>query len=163
MTEAIYPGTFDPLTNGHLDLIERGSRLFDRLHVAVVRNMDKRPLFSAEERVAMLEQEIQGRWKNVLVTAFEGLVVDFAKKHDIHCLLRGLRTVSDFEYELQMALTNRDLSEDLETVFVMPTLRFTYLSARLIRETVALGADMSHLIPTTVQERLRERLSALGK
>ena len=163
MTEAIYPGTFDPLTNGHLDLIERGSRLFTRLHVAVARNIDKRPLFSAEERVAMLEQEIPDGLKNVQVTTFDGLVVDFARQHGIRCLLRGLRTVSDFEYELQMALTNRDLSEDLETVFVMPTLRYTYLSARLIRETVALGADMSHLIPASIQERLRERLKALGQ
>ncbi|MFH0944230.1 MAG: pantetheine-phosphate adenylyltransferase [Planctomycetota bacterium] len=161
MTDAIYPGSFDPLTNGHLDLIERGSRLFSRLYVAVARNLGKQPLFSADERVAMLQEEIGDRFPNVEVTTLDGLVVDFARAHGIDCLLRGLRTVSDFEYELQMALTNRDLSKDLETVFVMPTLRYTYLSAKLIRETVALGADMSHLIPATVQEKLRERLAAL--
>lgn len=161
MTDALYPGSFDPLTNGHLDLIERGSRLFSRLFVAVARNLGKQPLFTADERVAMLQEEIGDRLPNVEVTTLDGLVVDFARAHGIGCLLRGLRTVSDFEYELQMALTNRDLSKDLETVFVMPTLRYTYLSARLIRETVALGADMSHLIPTTVQEKLRERLRVL--
>lgn len=158
MTEAIYPGTFDPLTNGHLDLIERGSRLFSRLHVAVALNVDKRPLFTAEERVEMLREQIADRLDNVEVVSFEGLIVEFARQRGIPCLLRGLRTISDFEYEMQMALTNRDLADEVETVFVMPSLRYSYLSARLIRETVQLGADMSHLIPASIQDRLRQRL-----
>ncbi|MBI4879408.1 MAG: pantetheine-phosphate adenylyltransferase [Planctomycetes bacterium] len=159
MTEAIYPGSFDPVTNGHLDLIERGSRLFSRLIVAVARNVDKAPLFSSEERVAMLREQVAGRFANVEVTSFAGLIVEYARQSGVHCLLRGLRTIADFEYEFQMALTNRRLAPDIETVFVMPSLRYSYVSARLIRETVLLGADMSHLIPASVQTKLRARLS----
>ncbi len=158
MTDAIYPGSFDPVTNGHLDLIDRGSRLFSRLIVAVARNVDKAPLFSAEERVAMLQEQVAGRFANVEVTSFAGLIVEYARQRGVHCLLRGLRTIADFEYEFQMALTNRRLAPDIETVFVMPSLRYSYVSARLIRETVLLGADMSHLIPASVQAKLRARL-----
>jgi pantetheine-phosphate adenylyltransferase len=162
MVAAIYPGTFDPVTFGHIDLVERGSRMFDRLVVAVAQNVDKRPLFDVAERVGMLKELVGGRCPNVEVDAFEGLVADQARKRGIRCILRGLRTVSDFEYEFQMALTNRDLAPDIETVFVMPSLKFSYVSSRLIRETVALGADMSHLIPKLVMDKLRARL-AQGK
>ena len=157
MGAAIYPGTFDPVTFGHLDLIERGSRLFSRLVVAVARNFDKRPVFSAEERVQML-RELTARIPNVEVDSFDGLIVEYARKRQVPCLLRGLRTISDFEYEFQMALTNRDLAPDVETTFVMPSLKYSYVSSRLIRETVALGADVTHLIPELVQRRLREKL-----
>lgn len=157
MGAAIYPGTFDPVTFGHLDLIERGSRLFSRLVVAVARNFDKRPVFSAEERVQML-RELTARIPNVEVDSFDGLIVEYARKRQVPCLLRGLRTISDFEYEFQMALTNRDLASDVETTFVMPSLKYSYVSSRLIRETVALGADVTHLIPELVQRRLREKL-----
>jgi pantetheine-phosphate adenylyltransferase len=157
MGAAIYPGTFDPVTNGHLDLIERGSRLFSHLVVAVARNLDKTPVFTTEERVQLL-RELTARIPNVEVDSFEGLIVEYARKRKIPCLLRGLRTVSDFEYEFQMALTNRDLAPDVETTFVMPSLKYSYVSSRLIRETVALGADLTHLIPELVQRRLREKL-----
>lgn len=162
MGAAIYPGTFDPVTNGHLDVIERGSRLFSRLVVAVAWNADKKPIFTAEERVAHLREMCRGL-KNVEILTFKGLIVEFARQQKIGCLLRGVRTVSDFEYELQMALTNRDLAADVETVFVMPSLRYSYVSSRLIRESVQLGADLSHLIPAAVQEQLRERLMKTAK
>lgn len=158
MTAAIYPGTFDPVTNGHLDVIERGVRLFSRLVVAVARNIDKRPLFTAAERVEMIQAQVAGQMPNVEVVAFDGLIVEYARRRGIPVLLRGLRTISDFEAEYQMALTNRDLAPEVETVFVMPNLRHSYVSSRLIRETVLLGADVSHLIPAGVQQRLRERL-----
>ncbi|MBL8766049.1 MAG: pantetheine-phosphate adenylyltransferase [Planctomycetes bacterium] len=158
MGAAIYPGTFDPVTYGHLDLIERGSRLFSQLIVAVARNFDKRPVFTAEERVQML-RELTARIPNVEVDSFDGLIVEFARKRQVPCLLRGLRTISDFEYEFQMALTNRDLAPDVETTFVMPSLKYSYVSSRLIRETVALGADVTHLIPELIQRRLREKLN----
>ncbi len=162
MGAAIYPGTFDPVTNGHLDVIERGARLFTRLVVAVAWNADKKPIFTAEERVQHLKDAC-GRLKNVEITTFKGLIVEFARQQQIACLLRGVRTVTDFEYELQMALTNRDLAPDVETVFVMPSLRYSYVSSRLIRESVELGADVSHLIPAAVQQQLRERLQKPSK
>jgi pantetheine-phosphate adenylyltransferase len=161
MGSAIYPGTFDPVTNGHLDVIERGARLFSRLVVAVAWNAEKKPLFTVEERVATLKELCRSQ-NNVEVAAFSGLVVEFARRLGVPCLLRGVRTATDFEYELQMAHTNRDLAPEVETVFVMPSLRYSYVSSRLIRESVALGADVSHLIPAQVQERLRERLRDRG-
>ena len=160
MDAAIYPGTFDPVTNGHLDLIERGSRLFGRLIVAVASNIDKTPVFTADERVELIRRALGDRCPGVEVCQFDGLIVEFARQHEVGCLLRGLRTISDFEYEFQLALTNRDLAPDVETVFVMPSLQHSYVSSRLIREAVKLGADVSHLIPAFVQDLLRERLCA---
>lgn len=163
---AIFPGTFDPVTNGHLDLIERGARLFDRLIVAVAINDAKTPLFSAEERVAITRSSIAERspkTENVAVESFAGLIVDFARARGAHVLLRGVRNVTDFEYEWQMAHTNHDLAPDIETVLLLPSLGSSYVSSRLIRESVRWGGDVSHLIPAAVQARLRERLAELHR
>jgi pantetheine-phosphate adenylyltransferase len=159
MTVAIYPGSFDPLTLGHLDVIERGARLFSRLVVAVATNDSKAPLFTADERVAMLRRALdERRIPKVEVTAFDGLIVDFARARGADVLLRGVRTVTDFEYEWQMALMNRDLAPAIETVFLMPSLAYSYVSSRLIKESVRLGADVTHHVPDFVHEALRTRL-----
>ena len=154
---AIYPGSFDPLTNGHLDLIERGSKIFDQLIVAIVRNPEKDPLFSLSERREMLEAMTE-RWKNVCVDTFEGLMVDYAVKAKAKAVLRGIRAISDYEYELQMALMNRKLAPDLETVFMMPAEAYSYLSSRLVREIAQLGGNVSGLVPELVEQRLREKM-----
>ena len=159
MRAAIYAGSFDPVTNGHLDLIERGSRLFDRLTVAVASNIDKSPVFSPQERVEMIETALAGSVGEVDVCSFDGLIVEFARQRGATCLLRGIRSVSDLESEHALAMTNRDLADEIETVFLMPSLAYSYVSSRLIREAVKLGADVSHLIPAFVQDRLRARLS----
>ncbi len=155
---AIYPGSFDPVTNGHLDLIERGVKMFDRLIVAVLRNADKAPLFSIEERLAML-REVTAQWPSVEVDVFEGLLVDYARRREAGVLLRGIRAISDYEYELQMALMNRKLEPRLETVFMMPALSFSYLSARLVREIAQLGGPLKGLVPPQVEARLRAKVS----
>lgn len=163
---AIYPGTFDPVTNGHLDLIERGARLFDRLIVAVAVNDSKSPLFTTQERVALTRDAITERIGNtarVAVEPFAGLIVDFARSKQANVLLRGVRNVSDFEYEWQMAFTNRDMAPELETVLLLPSLAVSYVSSRLIRESVRWGGDVSHLIPRAVHTRLRERLAELHR
>jgi pantetheine-phosphate adenylyltransferase len=154
---AIYPGSFDPLTNGHLDLIERGSKIFDELIVAIVRNPDKSPLFSLAERRQMIEAMTE-RWDNVRVDTFEGLMVEYAKRVDANAVLRGIRAISDYEYELQMALMNRKLAPDLETVFMMPAETYSYLSSRLVREIAQLGGPVTSLVPELVEQRLREKM-----
>ena len=154
---AIYPGSFDPLTNGHLDLIERGSKIFDRLIVAILRNTEKTPLFSLDERRDMMEAMTEP-WKNVSVDTFEGLMVDYAVKVRATAVLRGIRAISDYEYELQMALMNRKLAPNLETVFMMPAEAYSYLSSRLVREIAQLGGAVKGLVPDLVQQRLREKL-----
>jgi len=156
---AIYPGSFDPVTNGHLDLIERGEKMFDTLIVAVLRNAEKQPLFSATERVEML-REVTKQWPSVEVQVFEGLLVDFARKRGAAVILRGIRAVSDYEYELQMALMNRKLEPRLETVFMLPGEPYSYLSAKLVREIAQHGAPLTGLVPPVVEERLRARMSA---
>src|SRR5512142_677403 len=144
---AIYPGSFDPPTNGHLDLIERGSKIFERLIVAIVRNPDKEnPLFDVEERRAMLV-ELTKPWKNVSIDSFEGLLVEYARIRKAGALLRGIRAISDYEYELQMALMNRKLEPDLETVFMMPAEKYSYLSSRLIKDIFRLGGSVRGLVP----------------
>jgi pantetheine-phosphate adenylyltransferase len=153
---AIYPGSFDPLTNGHVDIIQRGSRLFGKIIVAVLVNMDKAPLFSAAERVA-IAREVFRPWPNVEVDTFEGLLVDYARKRQASVIVRGLRAVSDFEYEMQMALMNRHLNENVETVFMMPAEPYTYVSSRLVKEVVALGGSVGGLVPEIVEQRLREK------
>jgi pantetheine-phosphate adenylyltransferase len=154
---AIYPGSFDPPTNGHLDLIERGSHIFDELVVAILRNAEKTPLFSVGERRKMLEELTAGS-KNVRVDTFDGLTVDYAANVNAGAVLRGIRALSDYEYELQMALMNRKLRPDLETVFMMPAEQYSYLSSRLVREVARLGGDIRGLVPAIVEQRLREKL-----
>ena len=153
---AVYPGSFDPLTNGHIDIIQRGSRLFDRIIVGVLINLEKSPLFTLKERVAIAREVFRG-WDNVEVDTFDGLLVDYAGRKHARVIVRGLRAVSDFEYELQMALMNRRLSPDVETVFMMPAEPYTYVSSRLVKEVVALGGSVHGLVPEIVEDRLREK------
>lgn len=155
--KAIYPGTFDPITNGHLDLIERGSKLFDEMTLAILRNLEKNPLFSVNERVEMA-QEATRHCPNVSVDTFEGLLVDYAVRRQARVILRGIRAVSDYEYELQMALMNRKLDSNIETVFMMPSVAYTYLSSRLVREVYQLGGDVKGLVPPVVEEQLRAKV-----
>jgi pantetheine-phosphate adenylyltransferase len=155
---AIYPGSFDPVTNGHLDLIERGEKMFDRLIVAVLKNVDKQPLFSIAERVEML-REVTRKWEAVEVDVFEGLLVDYARARGAGVILRGIRAISDYEYELQMALMNRKLEPRLETVFMLPGETYSYLSAKLVREIAQLGGPLTGLVPTVVEQRLRAKVS----
>jgi len=154
---AIYPGSFDPVTNGHLDVIARGSRMFDRLIVAVLQNMDKAPLFSASERAEML-REVTQEWSNVEVDLFGGLLVDYVRRRNAQVIVRGLRAISDYEYEFQMALMNRRLEPAVETIFMMPAERYTYLSSRLVREVAQLGGPIDGLVPPLVVERLRAKV-----
>jgi pantetheine-phosphate adenylyltransferase len=159
---AIYPGSFDPPTNGHLDLIERGSLIFDELVVAILRNAEKTPLFSVGERRRMLE-ELTSDFKNVRVDTFDGLTVDYAVRVKASAVLRGIRALSDYEYELQMALMNRKLRPDLETVFMMPAEQYSYLSSRLVREVARLGGSINGLVPEIVEQRLKEKLDPAFK
>ncbi len=151
---AIYPGSFDPPTNGHLDLIERGSKIFDELIVAILRNPEKNPLFSLEERREMLDS-LTSHFRNVRVDTFGGLTVDYAAKVKADAVLRGIRAISDYEYELQMALMNRKLQPELETVFMMPAGKYSYLSSRLVREIAHLGGSIKGLVPDMVERRLK--------
>lgn len=157
MVFAIYPGSFDPVTRGHLDLVERALPLFDKLTVAVAVNSSKNATFTPDERVAML-REVLPADPRLSVTTFRGLVVDFCRAQGIGAILRGVRTVSDFEYEYQMALTNRHLAPGIETVFVMPSVQFSYVSSSLIREIVRNGGDVQSFLPPPVERRLRDRL-----
>lgn len=153
---AVYPGTFDPLTNGHVDIILRGAKFFDRIIVAMLINPEKSPLFSLEERVDSA-REVFREYPNVEVDTFDGLLVDYARRKGAGVIVRGLRAVSDFEYELQMALMNRRLNPDVETVFMMPGEAYTYLSSRLVKEVFALGGSISGLVPEVVELRLRRK------
>jgi pantetheine-phosphate adenylyltransferase len=153
---AIYPGSFDPLTNGHVDIIQRGSRFFDRIVIAVLINLEKAPLFTVPERVA-IAREVFRDWSNVEVDTFDGLLVEYARSRQASVIVRGLRAVSDFEYEMQMALMNRRLAPDVETVFMMPAEPYTYVSSRLVKEVVALGGSVNGLVPEIVERRLREK------
>lgn len=157
MVSALYPGSFDPVTRGHLDLVERALPLFDHLTVAVAVNSSKTPTFSADERVDLL-REVLPKDPRLSVTAFRGLVVDYCRAQGIGAVLRGVRTVSDFEYEYQMALTNRHLAPGIETVFVMPSVQYSYVSSSLIREIVRNGGDVSSFLPPPVERMLRARL-----
>ena len=152
----IYPGSFDPPTNGHLDLITRASKLFDRLIVAVLGQDGKQPLFSVEERLGML-QEATSCLENVAVESFDGLLVDYARRNQARLILRGIRAVSDYEYELQMALMNRKLLPELETIFMLPAEAYSYLSSRLVKEVWGLGGDIHDLVPEVVEARLRAK------
>lgn len=155
---AIYPGSFDPVTNGHLDLIERGEKMFDRVIVAVLKNVEKEPLFSVPERIEMLRESTK-HWPSVEVDIFQGLLVDYARKKGAGVILRGIRAISDYEYELQMALMNRKLEPRLETVFMLPGESYSYLSSKLVREIARLGGALTGLVPPAVEARLLEKLS----
>jgi pantetheine-phosphate adenylyltransferase len=156
---AVYPGSFDPLTNGHVDIISRGARLFDRIVVAILVNAEKAPLFSMAERLE-IAREVFRDLPNVEVDTFDGLLVDYVARRGAHVIVRGLRAVSDFEFEFQMALMNRRLNAAIETVFMMPAEQYSYISSRLIKEVFALGGRVHGLVPDTVETRLREKLAA---
>jgi len=155
---AIYPGTFDPPTNGHVDLIQRGAKLFDHLTVAILNNREKNPLFTVEERVEMLK-EVTGTLTNVSIATFEGLMVEFARKQGASAVLRGIRAISDYEYEFQMALMNRRLAPEIETVFLQPAGRYSFVSSRMLKEVFSFGGDVTGLVPPNVLKRLRGRIS----
>ncbi|MFC1703572.1 pantetheine-phosphate adenylyltransferase [Candidatus Omnitrophota bacterium] len=154
---AIYPGSFDPITYGHIDLVKRALGIVSEVVVAVAHNAHKKPIFSIEERVKMLKEATKG-FDNVIIEDFDGLVVDFARKNHIHVIIRGVRMISDFEYEFQMALTNRRLASDIETIFLMPSEQYSFLSSRLIKEAASLGADLSSFVPSYVEKELKKRL-----
>ena len=155
---AIYPGSFDPITSGHLDVIERGARIFGRLVVAILQNEAKAPLFTVEDRVEML-REVVKPFPNVEVDCFAGLLADYAEGQGASVILRGIRFISDYEYELQMALMNRRLRPTLETVFLLAGEQFSFISSRLVKEVISLGGNISGLVPKSVEDRLRQRLT----
>jgi pantetheine-phosphate adenylyltransferase len=155
---AIYPGTFDPPTNGHVDLIQRGSKLFDHLVVSVLNNPGKDPLFTVSERVEML-REATRTLGNVSVATFNGLMVDFAHQQGATAVLRGIRAISDYEYEFQMALMNRRLAPDIESVFLQPAGRYSFVSSRMVKEVFSFGGDITGLVPPNVLKRLRNRMT----
>ncbi|MCP4481364.1 MAG: pantetheine-phosphate adenylyltransferase [bacterium] len=157
--KAIYPGSFDPITYGHLDLIERASRIFPEVIVSVVNNPNKSTLFSLNERVELLDKILCSRFDNVKVASFDGLLVDFVKDHNSNMIIRGLRAVSDFEYELQLALTNRKISSGVETIFLMPKEEYTYLSSSLVREVAKYGGDVSQFVHPVVVSKLKEKFA----
>jgi pantetheine-phosphate adenylyltransferase len=160
--KAVYPGSFDPITNGHADIIFRGLKVFDRIVVAVLTNPKKSPLFTIEERVRMI-REIFRNDDRVEVTAFQGLLIDFAKKHSANVVIRGLRAVSDFEYEFQMALMNRKLNPEIETFFMVPSLSYTFLSSNLVKEVSMLGGCLKGLVPEGVEKRLVQKRESGGE
>jgi pantetheine-phosphate adenylyltransferase len=154
---AIYPGSFDPITNGHVDIIERGLKVFEKIVIAVLENPKKEPLFTTKERVAMIE-EIFAEAPRVEVKAFHGLLVEFAKEHGTRVVIRGLRVISDFEYEFQMALMNRKLNPEIETFFMMPSLSYSFLSSQMVKEVFFLGGCVRNLVPESIEKKLRARL-----
>ncbi|MDG2213005.1 MAG: pantetheine-phosphate adenylyltransferase [Verrucomicrobiota bacterium] len=159
MRTVVYPGSFDPLTNGHLDVVERASKLFDQVIVAVAKNDNKRPMFTQAERKRQITAAVKGL-PNVEVTAFNGLLVDFAEKKKAQAIIRGLRAVSDFEFEFQLALMNRKLKEQIETIFMMPRESYTFLSSRLVKEIAGLGGDVGAFVPVNVERALKRKLKS---
>jgi pantetheine-phosphate adenylyltransferase len=156
--KALYPGTFDPPTNGHVDLIQRGSKLFEHLTVGILKNPVKNPLFTVEERVEMLK-EATSALGNVSIATFDGLMVEFARHQGATAVLRGIRAISDYEHEFQMALMNRRLAPEIETVFLQPAGRYSFVSSRMVKEVFSFGGDVSGLLPPNVLKRLRARIS----
>ncbi len=156
MKIAIYPGTFDPVTYGHLDILERALKLFDKVFVTVARNSAKNPLFTEDERIHLLHQ-VTRQYKNVEIDSFQGLLVDYVRRHKAVAIVRGLRAMTDFEFELQMALMNRKLNDHVETIFLMPNEKYTYLSSNIVREIARLGGDVSQFVPKTVLSALKRK------
>lgn len=156
MRIAVYPGSFDPITNGHLDIIERASKIYDKLVVGVLSNGNKKPLFSAEERVEMI-RKVTNHIKNVEVDTFAGLLVDFAKSKDAEVIVKGLRTVADFEYEFQMALLNKTLNPECETVFMMTNTKYSYISSSMVKELAHFHGDLTGLVPCEILETIKEK------
>jgi pantetheine-phosphate adenylyltransferase len=156
MKIAIYPGSFDPITNGHIDILERAMKLFDKVIIAIAKNTSKNPLFTEEERLALL-RKVTKQYKNVEVDSFNGLLVDYVAARKATAVVRGLRAMTDFEYELQMALMNRKLDEAMETVFLMPNEKYTYLSSNVVREIARLGGDVSKFVPAIVRQALQQK------
>ncbi len=154
---AVYPGSFDPITYGHIDIIKRAASIFDEVIVAVAHNLEKNPLFSIEERVVFLKKATAGI-KNVKVDDFDGLVVKYVKRKNLNVIIRGLRMISDFEYEFQMALTNRKFDKSVETIFMMPSEEYSYVSSKLIKEAAALGANLKEFVPSYVERELRKKI-----
>ncbi len=159
--KAIYPGTFDPVTNGHIDLIKRAVKLFGDVTVAVAHNPQKKPLFSVEERLKLLKESVKDI-DGVTVVSFKGLVVDFARRSNASIVIRGLRMLSDFEYEFQMALTNRKLEDSVETIFLMPSESYSYVSSKLLKEAAALGADLGYFLPSCVEKALKKKIKRMA-
>jgi pantetheine-phosphate adenylyltransferase len=159
---AVFPGSFDPITNGHLDIVDRGLRVFDRVRMAILMNPEKQPLFSVEERVAIIRETYRGD-PRVEVDTFSGLLVDYAERVGASVIIRGIRAISDFEYEFQMALMNRRLNPQIETVFMMPAESYSYVSSRLVKEVFQLGGRVSDLVPAVVEKRLSERYGTPAK
>ncbi|MFH1782914.1 MAG: pantetheine-phosphate adenylyltransferase [Candidatus Omnitrophota bacterium] len=155
---AVYPGSFDPVTYGHIDIIQRALKIFDKVIVAVAHNTEKAPLFSVAERVDMLKRSLRGM-KRITVDEFDGLMVDYIKRKKGCVAIRGLRMISDFEYEFQMALTNRKLRNHVETIFMMPSEQYSYLSSKLIKEVAGLGADLKEFVPSFVEKKIKEKLA----
>lgn len=158
---AVYPGTFDPVTNGHLDLADRGRRHFDRLVIAILRNAGKEPLFTVDQRIRLLRQAVAD-WDNVEVDSFDGLLVDYARKVGATMILRGIRAVTDLEYEMQMAMMNRRMDPKLETVFVVPSETYSYVSSRIVREVASLGGSTEGLVPQNVEQALSRHFKRSG-
>ncbi|MCI0705963.1 MAG: pantetheine-phosphate adenylyltransferase [Ignavibacteriae bacterium] len=156
MKIAIYPGSFDPITNGHLDILERAITLFDKVVITIARNSSKNPLFTEEERLQLIREAVK-KHKQVEVDSFEGLLVDYARKKNATAVVRGLRAISDFEYEMQMALMNRKLNPDVQTVFLMPNERYTYLNSSIVREISRLGGDVNDFVPKVVKQALDKK------
>ncbi len=157
MRRAIYPGSFDPITNGHLDIIDRGRRLFDEIIIAVLVNAEKKPLFNFDERIEIIK-EVVSNWPEVRVDTFNGLLVNYAQSQQAGCIVRGIRAISDYEYELQMALMNRRLAPEIETVFMMAAEPYSYLSSRLVKEVFMLKGSITGLVPSLVEQKMKEKL-----
>jgi pantetheine-phosphate adenylyltransferase len=157
VTTAIYPGSFDPITFGHIDILERCARLFGRVVLAIITNPQKAPLFTAEERRAMIREIVEPRFPNVEIDVFHGLLVEYARQRNANVIVRGIRAVTDYEYEFQMALMNRHLEPQIETVFMMPSESYSYLSSHIVKEVAELGGSVSGLVPPSVEARLKER------
>ena len=162
MRIAIYPGSFDPLTNGHLDVVQRAAKLFDRVIVAVAKNESKHPLFTLDERKALVKKAV-AHLPHVVTDAFDGLLVEYVKAKQASAIVRGLRAISDFEFEFQLALMNRKLDENIETIFMMPKDTYTFLSSRIVKEIARLGGDVSAFVPVHVQAALRKKLKRAGR